>query len=390
MTRCRRRSDLTGKSRPYVSPAYSKGRVDKAGRHIGTVDETLEDLVALENWRASHANILNTFKTILYNRAKSFDVQIAQRLKRRPTIIDKLTREPGMRLSRMHDIAGCRVIFRSLDDLNDFRRLMHTARFEHERRGADDDRWNYLERPKESGYRGIHDVYKYHVTPKRRSAREQQPWNGMLVEVQYRTYVQHAWATAVELVGLVTQSDPKFDRGNPDFIEFFRLASELLARTKEGMTSCYPDLSNEELINQFRVVDDRTHMLRLLSEVRRSEGPLQLSNASILVFRYEQDLFAKDRLEILKFDNVNTAITKYNELENELSDLADIVLVGSRSGESIKSSYRNYFSDATEFIGLIREAIDELDAEIEADQTELAYAALDFSHTITNASDHEP
>ena len=49
----------------------------------------------------------------------------------------------------------------------------------------------------------------------------------MLVEIQYRTHVQHAWATAVELVGLVTESDPKFDRGNPDFIEFFKLSSEI-------------------------------------------------------------------------------------------------------------------------------------------------------------------
>ena len=144
----------------------------------------------------------------------------------------------------MHDIAGCRVIFQDFDQLYEFRDLVHNGSFEHKRRASEDDRWNYIENPKSSGYRGIHDVYSYHVTPKVRKAREKQPWNGMLVEIQYRTHVQHAWATAVELVGLVTESDPKFDRGNPDFIEFFKLSSEILARSFENMTSCYPDLEN--------------------------------------------------------------------------------------------------------------------------------------------------
>lgn len=360
--------------RSYESPRYSKGRVDRSGQRINTPNEEDDDLEVLENWRASHANILNTFKTILYNRARHFDVQIAQRLKRRPTILDKLQREPGMRLSRMHDIAGCRVIFGSLEDLHDFRKLMHDASFEHKRRAAADDRWNYLERPKASGYRGIHDVYSYHVTPKVRKAREQQPWNGMLVEVQYRTHVQHAWSTAVELVGLVTESDPKFDRGNPDFIEFFRLASELLARAHEGMTSCYPDLTNMELLGRFHEVNDRTHMIRLLSEIRRTEGVLQLSNASILIFHYQKDLFAEEHLEIRRYDSLNSAISEYNRLEESLEDKADIVLVGSRSGDSIKSSYRNYFSDATEFVELINFALVEFEAELEEWQVDQAYA----------------
>lgn len=378
---------MAGASRSYDSPKYSKGRVDRAGQRIGTNEEDPEDLIVLENWRASHANILNTFKTILYNRAKHFDVQIAQRLKRRPTILDKLQREPGMRLSRMHDIAGCRVIFSTLADLYAFRELMHSARFEHKRRAADDDRWNYLERPKNSGYRGIHDVYSYHVTPKVRKAREQQPWNGMLVEVQYRTHVQHAWSTAVELVGLVTESDPKFDRGNPDFIEFFRLASEILARTYEGMTSCYAELSDEELVVRFHDFNDRTHMLRLLSEIRRTEGVLQLSNASILIFHYQKDLFAEEHLEIRRYDSLNSAISEYNRLEQVYEDKADIVLVGSRSGDSIMSSYRNYFSDATEFIELIGDGLNNLEQEIEIEQTELAYAANEFVHDIIDEDD---
>lgn len=342
--------------RPYEYPRYSKGRVDRAGQNIGTEREVPEDLLVLENWRASHANILNTFKTVLYNRSKDLDVQIAQRLKRRPTIQDKLIREPDMRLSRMHDIAGCRVIFSDLDELYEFRERVHHARFDHKRRGVDDDRWNYIDRPKQSGYRGIHDVYTYHVEPKKGRAGEKQPWNGMLVEIQYRTAIQHAWATAVELAGLVTEHNPKFDRGSEDFKQFFRLASEVLSRSFEGMRACCPELDNYELIEEFKESEAKTHILRLFSELRRSEG-LDISRASILIFRYDQEFFNEDQLEIRTFESVNSAIQEYNRLEKELGDKADIVLVGSRSSEAIKSAYRNYFSDAQEFLLLINDGI---------------------------------
>ena len=39
--------------------------------------------------------------------------EVSQRLKRLPTIVDKLRREPTMKLSQMHDIGGCRVVLES-------------------------------------------------------------------------------------------------------------------------------------------------------------------------------------------------------------------------------------------------------------------------------------
>ena len=45
------------------------------------------------------------------------------------------------------------------------------------------------------GYRGIHDVYEFLV----RSTRRREFSNGLQIEIQYRTHVQHAWATAVEV-----------------------------------------------------------------------------------------------------------------------------------------------------------------------------------------------
>ena len=109
-----------------------------------------------------------------------------------------------MALARMHDIAGCRLIFKDLANLQNFRDGVLTSEARHELVGGS-DRYNYIGRPKPSGYRGIHDVYRYHV----RSIGGE---NGMACasRYKYRTRVQHAWATAVEISDIVNSTRLKF------------------------------------------------------------------------------------------------------------------------------------------------------------------------------------
>jgi putative GTP pyrophosphokinase len=145
----------------WVSPQFSKMRVNRAGKAIGEGTATQEDIVVMENWRASHAYVLNTFQATLRNRSRGTGAIVGTRLKRRATIENKVRRFPDMQLARMHDIAGCRIIFDTIEELLDFRNSLHQARFNHRRRGADnEERWNYLVNPKLDGYRGIHEVYE--------------------------------------------------------------------------------------------------------------------------------------------------------------------------------------------------------------------------------------
>lgn len=76
-------------------------------------------LDVLVGWRASHATPLlkanNGLRSML--RSEGCPVEVSQRLKRLNTIIDKLTREPTMALSRMQDIGGCRAIVDSIEQL---------------------------------------------------------------------------------------------------------------------------------------------------------------------------------------------------------------------------------------------------------------------------------
>jgi ppGpp synthetase/RelA/SpoT-type nucleotidyltranferase len=118
------------------------------------------------------------------------DVTVAQRHKRKRTIFDKLERFPRMHLARMDDVAGCRLIFRTIPELYEFRDVFLKARFKHQRRN-DLDKYDYIKHPKKTGYRGVHDVYEYDVR-----SEAGRRLKGLYVEIQYRTLVQHASESA--------------------------------------------------------------------------------------------------------------------------------------------------------------------------------------------------
>jgi ppGpp synthetase/RelA/SpoT-type nucleotidyltranferase len=209
-------------------PGGSKTRVNRAGQRVRTGNATDDDLFTIEEWRAAHRKVLNTFQAILRNRTRGTHITVAQRHKRKLTIFEKLRRFPEMQLVRMDDVAGCRLIFTTIQELYDFRNTFHQAHFNHKRRNSI-DKYDYIIIPKTTGYRGVHDVYEYNVMSVvgRHLA-------GLYVEIQYRTVVQHSWATAVELIGFVTESQPKFQVGDKRYEEAMALASEILARAFEN------------------------------------------------------------------------------------------------------------------------------------------------------------
>ena len=124
------------RSMAYPEPPRSKSAVRRAGQAIsdGSAKEPEFDLV--DQWRASHGYVINTFQAWLKGHFSKGGVKVefAQRLKRRNTVIGKLKRTDSegnyliKDVSGMHDFAGCRLIFESIDDLQDFREYMHSSR----------------------------------------------------------------------------------------------------------------------------------------------------------------------------------------------------------------------------------------------------------------------
>jgi putative GTP pyrophosphokinase len=115
-------------------PGGSKSRVNRAGENVRDGNASDADFQVIDEWRAAHRAVLNTFQAILHKRARGKDIIVAQRHKRKRTVFDKLVRQQRMNLSRMDDVTGCRLIFRNIDELNEFRASFQNARFRHKRR----------------------------------------------------------------------------------------------------------------------------------------------------------------------------------------------------------------------------------------------------------------
>lgn len=337
----------------WIVPEYTSSRVAAAGRRIRKGAAASADWEVLENWRRAHAYVLNTFQMRLRNTRKRFagDVQVAQRHKRLPTIVDKLKREPSMQLSTMHDIAGCRAICTSVDELLQFRSLFLQTRAQHKHTNAASGRFDYIEHPKSSGYRGMHDVFETVL-----DSESGKRWNGLKVEVQFRTRVQHAWATAVETVDLLNGERAKFGEADPKLQRFFLVASELLARAMENRRGYLSATSDKDVAREFGALNRELGVIRRLTEAVASNPRIDKDKNTILIFHFQ----GEQRLEIRSFETITPAQRAYSELEKELAGVADVVLVKAERADDLRRSFQNYFTDAREFVSLVTDAHESL------------------------------
>jgi ppGpp synthetase/RelA/SpoT-type nucleotidyltranferase len=321
-------------------PGGTKARVNLAGNRVREDHQTFEDVQIIDEWRAAHRAVLNTFQAILRTRTRNKDIIVAQRHKRRRTIYDKLIRFPQMQLSRMDDVAGCRLIFTSIEELYEFRKQIHSARFKHKRKN-EIDKYDYIKHPKITGYRGIHDVYSYDV----RSIYGQN-LQGLLIEIQFRTLIQHAWATTVEIIGFITENQPKFQRGDKRYETAMLLASEILARSYEDCLGPLPELDNRELVEKFLTLDAEIHLLRTLKGLNQTDTHINKNKNAILIFKESGEL------EVKSFKDATEALRTLFRLEKEIPH-DDIVLVRADTTDEVRMAFKNYFSDARDFIELI-------------------------------------
>ncbi len=329
-------------SKPIQFPGGSKSKVNEAGNKIREGKSQWKDIIIIEEWRAAHRAVLNTFQAILRQRTRYSKAMVAQRHKRRNTIYGKLKRFPTMKLARMDDVAGCRVIFPTLDELYDFRNQLHKARFKHKRKN-ETNKYDYIKNPKISGYRGIHDVYVYDVR-----SEAGKNLKGLLVEIQYRTNIQHAWATAVEVIGFITESQPKFQEGDQRYQYTMSLASEILARAYEKCKGPHPELHNSDLVEKFLDIDQELGLLKTLKGLNSADTSITDKKNTILIFSEDGDL------EIKTFKGATEALKALFQLEKELPN-CDIVLVKADTSEEVRYAFKSYFTDAKDFIRLVEQ-----------------------------------
>lgn len=208
--------------------AFSKSEVNRAGallaRHLSrvrTVDELSdreviesgEAIDVIEWWRGEHARPLSRVAANLrYYAAKTGPPVVAQRLKRVPTIVDKLQREPKMNLARMGDIGGVRAVLP--DQEAAYRVAAHVRRNWTITRFSD-----YVQKPKPDGYRALHLINRH---------------RGQLIEIQLRTPRQDRWANMMERFSRSTAPGLKFGGGPSELRQFFLTLGEFESAREDG------------------------------------------------------------------------------------------------------------------------------------------------------------
>lgn len=327
---------------------YSNNQVKKAGECIrkenGDIDKAIE---IIQQYRAAHLYPLMIIKNLVWKHAQKINKNalIARRLKRLPTIIDKLRRKTldgvtpnTIAVTRMSDIGGCRVIVEDRMQLLLLDSSLDKSRTTHKTKVKD-----YIKSPKETGYRGIHRIYTCY------DKNESHQWKGFDIEVQLRTKLQHLWATTVEVVDLCEGRSLKTNpfESNPSWIEFFKLMSDLIA-DEEGFTPLSkPEIikTKEKLIEINKRINaiEKLYSFNIVFSKKKHEVITGKNGYVIIIIEYgliSFRAFSKNqkKLAIKAYSEIES-IPEVNCLFVEMDDL-----------RKLSHAYPNYLIDTSFFI----------------------------------------
>ncbi|WP_243293645.1 RelA/SpoT domain-containing protein [Geothrix mesophila] len=336
----------------YAKLEFSKGEITRAGNILRDPSSRREDLwwalTVLSNFRAAHYYPINTFQATLRQKLKSIDSSalVARRLKRTPSIVAKLERESGMDLLRMQDIGGLRAVVKTLKQVRALYDNYKQTNFLHKLSGEKD----YINSPKISGYRSVHLIYRYYKN-------DIIDYNGLRLELQIRTKVQHAWATAVETLGTFIDHSLKSSEGPEEWLSFFSLAGSAFAH----LEGCNPVPGYEQLsaIDTYKLTAKRAIELSVFDQLTTFSSAVNtLSNTKLKGSYYLLVLDPKNKTVFYRpysKERLQEATEDYLTEEKKAIEgsKTQVVLVAADSITSLKRAYPNYFLDTHEFLNLI-------------------------------------
>jgi hypothetical protein len=339
----------------WVTPKFSRSQVDRAGAVL--VSKPISEptlgaaLDVVSNWRSSHSFPMNTFQITLRRKAQHIypSALVAQRLKRLSSIELKLRRFQTMKLSQMQDIGGCRAVLRTSSEVRLLRDTYRKSDLKHVFAREDD----YISTPKKSGYRGIHLIYRY------RSDRAS-TYTGLQIELQFRSRIQHAWATAVETVGTFLQQSLKSSEGSEKWLRFFALSSSVFA-VGEGTTPIPETPARKTiLLHETRRLMQELRVRHALESYGNALKRLETGKTNAKYFLLQLSPI-DGFLKVTGFGaaELERATSSYLEAEKALDErrAEQAVLVSAESIDSLRRAYPNYFLDTRVFLMELQSAM---------------------------------
>lgn len=305
----------------------SKNQIRKLGNRIreaygdGTGVVSQDDLRLLQEYRLTFRDTIASIFDIIYKDCQSVNKKsiVTYRIKRIESIIGKLKRMPDTELDRLIDIAGCRCIlstneqvYRLLKKLRDNPKIYIKKEID------------YIESPQPEGYKSIH-LYISLLDG-----------DGKLVEVQLRNQEQHNWATLVEITDFVFETKLKEYKEPDDLLEFHRLLSisepDLTPREKKKI---FDTIKERNYINRINEVFVRNYI-----DVRKQWVQLQYNSKNNFY------LIEAKRNESTQIDSYNSFVEAENAYFERFqqNSNSNIVLtnIPHATYEQISIAYSNY------------------------------------------------
>ena len=327
---------------------YSRNQLNKAGQTVVSDDDVFkvaEAVTLIDDWRALHQPVLDDMTAQVGQVLSANGIPVAfssKRLKRMPSIVDKLKHNPQMGLGGVQDIGGARFAFEDIPTLMTAFQLLQNTTLE---RFSLKATYDYVRQPKESGYRSIHFVYKYHS--------EEEEKDGMLVELQIRTRLQHDWATAVETAELISHSPLKASVGDEHWQDYFKLVSAIFARQERQATAAqFASLSEADFCREYDAIENKhrfTEQLSYLVGAVKIASDYSFSKGFVVVhIDYENHV---SRLRHFKAEEIEAANELYSKVESSINrNVGAVVLVAVSDMNELREAYPSYFLNANEFI----------------------------------------
>lgn len=338
------------------------GEFDRAGNALVRLwdDATSDDQIdaffssigVVSNWRSSRSYPLFAVRKTLEYRAKKLDGKavVVHRLKRLPSIQLKLSIQPTMKLTKMHDVGGCRAI---MDNIFTTSLLIEKYRSQ---RNIEFKEYDYIRNPKPDGYRSFHFAIKYRC---RSTARR--VFDGLRIEIQIRTKLQNYWATAVETAGTFTGQALKSNIGDEKWKRFFALASCLFAYMENVALVPGTPETRDDVIEELRTVAENINAWSILTGFGYAVHESVENAVGAQYFLVVLDLRARTHhTRGFSMFEGKKANEEYRKTEEQFQAIPQVqtVLISASSIAELKSAYPNYYLDTHIFVELLHILMD--------------------------------
>ncbi|MFN7310094.1 MAG: hypothetical protein ACK5T0_01870, partial [Vampirovibrionales bacterium] len=269
-------------------------------------------------------------------------------------------------LDTMHDIGGIRVMLPTLEDVQLFIKLFPGKRSPIIVKKT----YDYLIDAKEDGYRSFH--YQLEVpNPKSETLPH------LKVELQVRTEIQHAWATAVEVAGFIEHQSFKTGEGDENWKRFFVHASHVLKDLEyfsKYEVAAIPHFAHLKSISDLDQDYGFLNKLVLIKEALKNYSTKSLKkkkqdNKRILVLDLETKQI-QDYPENVLEDSLFKDYFALKEKEFQRTKQGHILKINVDDAKKSPKAYASYYLNISSFVTLLQQLLKSYESTLKESSTD--------------------